>query len=139
MKQTTTMNDNFALDTNVLVYLEGTDVSKRNTAEILLSYNPVIPVQVVLEFINVTRRLRKIPKLQLISEVSALLAHCFIAPLAQSTVELSKNLIERYDFQIFDSIVIASAFEANCEILYSEDMQHDMVIYKRMKIINPFI
>ena len=38
MKQTITMNDSFALDTNVLVYLEGTDVQKIcNTAWLFTS------------------------------------------------------------------------------------------------------
>jgi predicted nucleic acid-binding protein len=139
MKPTTTIEEVFALDTNILVYLEGNDVSKRKIAEILLSYDPVIPAQVISEFINVIRRLRKIPKHQLMAEVSALFRHCSIAPLEQSTLDLAKILIDRYDFQIFDSIVIASALEANCNILYSEDMQHNMIVQQQLKIINPFI
>jgi len=139
MKPTTTINDTFALDTNILIHLEGNDISKRNVAEILLSYDPVIPSQVISEFINVVRRLRKVPKQQLITEASALFRHCTIAPLTQSTLDLAKNLIDRYDFQIFDSIIVASALEANCGILYSEDMQHNMIVYKKLKIINPYV
>ena len=139
MKQTITMNERFALDTNILIYLEGNDIPKRKIAEILLSYDPVIPAQVVSEFINVTRRLRKIPKHQLIAETSALFRHCSIAPFEQSTLDLAKTLIDRYDFQIFDSIIVASAVETNCEILYSEDMHHNLLIENQMKIINPFI
>jgi predicted nucleic acid-binding protein len=48
-----TMADKYALDTNILIYLEGNDFDKRKTAELLLSYDPVIPTQVVSEFINV--------------------------------------------------------------------------------------
>ena len=139
MKQTIMINEPFAIDTNILVYLEGNDISKRKIAEVLLSYDPVIPTQVISEFINVIRRLRKIPKYQLIDEVSALFRHCSIAQLKQSTLDLAKTLIDRYDFQIFDSIIIASALEANCNILYSEDMQHNMIVYQQLKIINPFI
>jgi len=139
MRLTTTINETFALDTNVLVHLEGNDASKRNIAEILLSYDPVVPAQVISEFINVIRRLRNVPKRQLIVEAAALFRHCSIAPLKQSTLDLAKNLIDRYDFQIFDSIIVASALEADCEILYSEDMQHNMIVYKKLKIINPFV
>ena len=138
MKPTTTIREPFALDTNILVYLEGSDVSKRKIAEILLSYDPVIPAQVISEFINVIRRLRKIPKNQLIAETSALFRHCSIAPLEHSTLDLAKVLMDKYDFQIFDSIVVASALEANCGILYSEDMHHNMMVHQQMKIINPF-
>jgi predicted nucleic acid-binding protein len=133
------MPEIFALDTNILIYLEGNDISKRKIAETLLSSDPVIPAQVIAEFINVTRRLRKIPKQQLIDEASALFRHCFIAPLEISTLDLAKSIIERYDFQIFDSIVIASAIEANCDTLFSEDMQHNMTVYQKLKIINPFV
>ena len=139
MKQTTTILEPFALDTNVLIYLEGDDISKRKIAETLLSYSPVIPSQVITEFINVTRRLRKIPKLQLIVEASALFRHCVIPPLKHSTLDLAKKLIDRYDFQIFDSIVVALAIEANCVTLYSEDMQHNLTVFRQLTIINPFI
>ncbi len=133
------MNKPFALDTNILIYLEGNDISKRRTAEVLLSYDPVIPVQVISEFINVFRRLRNIPKCQLITEAANLFHYCSIAPLRQSTLDLAKTLIEKYDFQIFDSIVVASALEANCVALYTEDMQHNLLVNKQLKIINPFI
>jgi len=29
--------------------------------------------------------------------------------------------------------------EANCEILYSEDLQHNQLIEKKLRIVNPFI
>ena len=139
MKQTTMIHEPFALDTNVLIYIAGNDISKRKIAEILLSYDPIVPSQVISEYINVTRRLRKVPKQQLIIEASDLFRHCLIAPLEHSTLELAKNLINKYDFQIFDSFVVASALEANCNTLYSEDMQHGLIVYQQMKIINPFI
>ena len=127
-----------ALDTNILIFLQGNDATKRKIAETLLSCDPVIPSQVISEFMNVTRRLRKISKHQLIAETSALFRHCPIAPIEHSTLVLAKNLIDKYDFQIFDSIIVASALEANCEILYSEDMQHNLTVNNQLKIINPF-
>jgi len=68
-----------------------------------------------------------------------LFRHCPITPLEQSTLDLAKNIIDKYNYQIFDSIIIASALEANCGILYSEDMQHGMKIDRKLSIINPFL
>jgi len=133
------MSERFALDTNILIYLEGNDVSKRKIAETLLSFDPVIPTQVISEFINVIRRLRKTSKHQLMAEASALFRHCSIAQLEKSTLDLAKTLIDGYDFQIFDSIIVASALEADCETLYSEDMHHNLIVHQQLKIINPFI
>ncbi len=38
---------------------------------------------------------------------------------------------------LYDSLIVASAINANCKILFSEDMQHTQVI-DSLEIINPF-
>jgi len=48
-------------------------------------------------------------------------------------------LMLRYDFQIFDAIIVASALESGCQVLYSEDMQHNMKINGQLTIVNPFL
>jgi predicted nucleic acid-binding protein len=131
-------NKRFALDTNILIYLEGNDTAKRSISENLLSFAPVIPSQVVTEFLNVTRRLRNISKLQAMNEAAVLFTDCSIAPIQNSTIDLAIKFIQKYDFQLFDSLVVASAFEDNCEILYAEDMQDGLLVNKKLKIINPF-
>jgi len=133
------MNKRFALDTNVLIYLEGNDIVKREIAENLLSYLPVISSQVITEFMNTTRRLRNISKQQMIDEATALFLGCWIAPIQYSTLTLTSKLIQKYDFQLFDSLIVASALEAKCDILYSEDMQHNLMVDRQLKIVNPFI
>ena len=132
-------NKQFALDTNVLIYLEGNDAVKRSISEDLLSFAPVIPSQVVTEFLNVTRRLRNISKLQAMSEAAELFADCRIVPIQNSTIDLAIKLIQKYDFQLFDSLVVALALESNCKILYTEDMQPGLLVNKKLQIINPFV
>jgi len=131
-------NKQFALDTNILIYLEGNDTVKRNISENLLSLAPVIPSQVVSEFLNVTRRLRNISKLQAMNEAATLFSDCRIAPIQNSTIDLAIKLIQKYDFQLFDSIIVALALESDCKILYTEDMQHGLLVNKKLQIINPF-
>ena len=121
-----------------MIYLEGNDAVKRSISEDLLSFAPVIPSQVVTEFLNVTRRLRNIPKLQAMNEAAALFADCRIAPMQYSTIDLAIKLIQKYDFQLFDSLIVALALESDCEILYTEDMQHGLLVNKKLQIVNPF-
>ena len=45
---------------------------------------------------------------------------------------------EEYKLQFYDSLIIATALENNCNILYSEDMHHGQIIENSLKIINPF-
>jgi predicted nucleic acid-binding protein len=139
MKPTTTTECLFAVDTNILIYLEGNDTHKRRIAEELLLDNPVISSQVISEFINVTRRLRNISKTQLIIEVANLFCYCPIMPISHSILQRATQLIARYDFQVFDSIIVASAVESGCKILYSEDMHRNLIVDGQLTIVNPFI
>jgi predicted nucleic acid-binding protein len=64
---------------------------------------------------------------------------CHIQNVTYATLQRAKKLIDRYDFQLFDSIIVASALEAGCGILYSEDLHNGLVVENQLKIINPFI
>jgi predicted nucleic acid-binding protein len=48
-------------------------------------------------------------------------------------------LVKKYDFQIFDGIIVASALEAGCDNLYSADMQHGLVVDGALRIVNPYL
>ena len=56
----------------------------------------------------------------------------------KSTVELCWEMRIRYHYSYYDSLILASAVESRCTVLYSEDMQHGQVIEKKLKIVNPF-
>ena len=47
------------------------------------------------------------------------------------------ELVYRYQMSWYDSLIVATAVEARCEILYSEDMQHGMQI-GNLVVVNPF-
>lgn len=129
----------FAADTNILLYLhDSSDVRKRDIAKNILSENPKISTQVISEFINVARRQLTMSKVEIVAYSADLLKDCEITSVSSYTLFNAADLIKKYDFQIFDSIIVASALEANCTILYSEDMQHGLVV-NSMTILNPFL
>ena len=131
---------NFAIDTNILIYShDQADLYKQDIARDLLLKCPIISAQVVSEYINVLRRIMIIPKDKLLGLCAKTLEKLRIYPVNVSAIKLAEQLQHRYDLQIFDSIIIASTLEAGCEILYSEDMQHNLVINEKLKIINPFV
>ena len=101
--------------------------------------NPIVSSQVISEYLNVMRKKFKIEKNELMQLCSSWLEKCIIQPVILSTVKLAQSLITKYDFQVFDGIVVAAALEANCNILYSEDMQNGQIIENILKIVNPFI
>ncbi len=117
-----------ALDTNVLIYLfDANDILKREKADTLILSNPFIPAQVISEFLNVSKRLLKLSKLEILQKCREAIGYCIIIPTTQEILQHAELLIVKYDFQLFDSIIIASALAAQCSILYTEDMHHSLI------------
>jgi len=57
----------------------------------------------------------------------------------QSTILLACDITKRYSYSYYDSLIISAALEANCSILYSEDMQNGQIVENTLKIVNPFV
>jgi len=129
------------IDTNVLIYTYSVDESnKRNIAISLFSQNNdiFISIQVVNELVNVLSK-----KFLLISDdinikLNEIECNCEISNISLKLINNALILKDRYKYSYFDSLIIASALENDCEILYSEDMQHNQIIEDKLKIINPF-
>ena len=129
-----------ALDSNILIYNHSLDYeNKRLIARNFFKEKPVVSSQVISEYLNVMRRNFKMQKLELMQLCSLWLEKCSVQPIMLSTIKLTQDLVVKYDFQVFDGIVIAAALEADCDILYSEDMQDGQIIENRLKILNPFV
>ena len=134
------MTTKIALDTNILIYLyDDLDERKRNISESLILDRPLIGSQVISEFLNVTKRLLKLPKNELMDKADKLFRVCEIVSMNQMTITKAKDLIIKYDFQLFDSLIVASALQANCTVLYSEDLHHNLLVENQLRVINPFI
>ena len=134
------MNRKIALDTNVLVYCHSNaEPEKQETATSFFALCPVISTQVLSEYINVVKRKLKLPKDEIMDVCMLNIEMCILQPVSFTTLKYARKLLDRYDFQLFDSIVVASALEAGCHILYSEDLHHGLLVEKQMEIINPFI
>jgi predicted nucleic acid-binding protein len=130
----------FALDTNVLIYSHNQgDLFKQDIARNLIVRTPVISTQVLSEYINVLKRITSLPKKDLLNLCMKTIAHGDIYPVDMATLKIAEQIIRQYDLQIFDSIIVATAIEAGCDILYSEDMHHNLVINGHLKIVNPFL
>lgn len=140
MKQTIMKGHKAALDTNVLIYLyDSSNSGKRNIALDLLSEKPQIPGQVISECLNTLRRLLPMTKEDLLIHAANLFGGCNIIPILPTTLSSASLLIKQYQFQLFDAVIVASAIQGGCDVLYSEDMQHQLSVNKSLRIINPFI
>ena len=129
-----------ALDSNILIYNHSLDCEEKMLIALnFFNENPVISTQVISEYLNVMRKKFNTEKNEIVQLCSSWLEKCTVQPVVLSTIKFAQDLIKKYDFQLFDGIIVAAALEADCDILYSEDMHHGLVVENKLKIINPFL
>lgn len=125
-------------DTTVLIYAVSRDDPGAEIAEELLSRGGSISVQVLNEFAAVARRKLAMPWDEIAEALGAIRALCKpVVPLSTELHEEGLRLAARYGYHIYDALVLAAAIEADCDVLYSEDMQ-DRQRIGRLTIHNPF-
>jgi len=63
----------------------------------------------------------------------------FVSLIDMGTISQALSISKLFKYAYFDSLIIASALENSCKILYSEDMQHGQVLEKKLTILNPYL
>lgn len=99
----------------------------------------MISSQVVQEFVSVATRKFSVPlSLQdcrkYLDTVLSGLCRVF------TSIDLYRqalDIMERWGYGHYDSLIIAGALQADCEVLYSEDLHHNHKIHG-LTIVNPF-
>ena len=126
-------------DTNVFVYAIIQDDPRSDHAEELIAQGGTVSVQVLSEFAAVARRKTKMPWVEIHRALDGIKVLCpDPLPLTLDTHIEALAIAERYGYKIYDALIVASALEARCTTLYSEDMQDGQVIDGRLTIRNPF-
>jgi predicted nucleic acid-binding protein len=127
-------------DTNVLVYLASGDRAKADRAETLIANGGgTISVQVLNELANVARRKMRLSWTETRAFLSTIRALVLpVQPLTLDVHETGLDLAERHGLSIFDAMIAASALHADCDTLWSENMQDGMTLENRLHIVNPF-
>jgi len=125
-------------DTNVLVYLASGDAAKADRAEAIVAHGGSISVQVLNELANVARRKMQMSWDETHAWLNTLRALLTVHPLTVETHEAGLRIAARYGLSIYDAMIAASALDAGCDTLWSEDMQHGMKLDEGLRISNPF-
>lgn len=131
------------LDTNVLVYAietAGPDARKSSTAlELARRTDVCLSAQVLGEFYRaVTSPRRRVPLAhdEAVAWVQLWKRHD-VRAVTVPHVDLALELTKRYQLGYFDALVLAAARFADCEIVYSEDL-NDGQDYGGVRVENPF-
>jgi predicted nucleic acid-binding protein len=125
-------------DTNILVYAQQTG-GKADQARALFAGSGKISVQVLNEFTSVSRRKQRKDWREIAEAISDVLTT--VDPPLAITLDMhtaARTLAENHQLSFYDALIIASAIEAGCDTLYSEDLQHGRNI-GGLAIVNPFL
>jgi predicted nucleic acid-binding protein len=134
------MTDRVFLDTNVLLYATLQPDPRAGTARALLAQRGTVSVQVLNEFANVASRKLRRSWPEIARALSAIRVLCPPPlPLTLATHKAGIAIADRTRYRLYDALIIASALEAGCVTLFSEDLHNGQVIDGQLTIRNPFL
>jgi predicted nucleic acid-binding protein len=127
------------LDTNVAIYAFSTDLRKAAIARRLLAEAAFVSVQLLNEFANVLVRKQRVSWREVGAKVDDIrLAVPEVVPIRPDHNREALRIGERYRLGFYDSLMLAVALAGGAAIIYSEDMQHDLLIDGTLRIVDPF-
>ena len=141
------MHDKVFIDTNIFVYAylsvpsDHKDYAKHETARKMLGdfsaeQSVVISTQVCNEYYSVLLR-NRIEDSAIQSSLMRIMNHVEVVSVTEETVKRSHEIKNRYHFSLWDSLIVASAIESECSVLYSEDMHSGQLIDGSLRVVNP--
>lgn len=139
------MKDNRVfVDTNIFIYTiltENQAWEKRDKAIALLQSLSdkvvFINTQVLNEIYSVMLR-HEIEEKDIQEKIEVIIRETRLSIIRLKTIKRCWELRVKYKYSYWDCLIMASALENQCAVLYSEDMQHQQQIEQSLRIINPF-
>ncbi len=134
------MQDRIFVDTNLLIYFISNEKKKKLRAKEIIFSNQeaYISSQVISEFISVCLSKNLLGVDEITSLADNFMETLRFSLIKESTINKAVKFKKYLDYSYWDSLVISSALENNCSILYTEDMQDGQVIDNSLTIMNPF-
>lgn len=135
------MSDRFFIDTNILVYCYSNDEPEKREVALNLanSSNAVISTQVLTEFSNTMKKRYNLSWDEISLVIKETTTNFIIHFNIPETILNACKIAGEYGFSFYDSLILSSAIEENCNIIYTEDMHDGQLINKTLLIVNPFI
>jgi predicted nucleic acid-binding protein len=133
----------FSLDSNVLIYAEGsTDTRRKDIALSMIAEigwaRIVLPMQATGETARWLVSKGRLSKIEAAQRINWWMDACMPANVSAEAFRAALKLTVAHELQIWDAVILAASFEAGADFLLSEDMQHGFT-WSGITIINPFI
>ena len=125
-------------DTHVLVYAFSAGDPRQSVALRLMLHGGAIGVQTLNEFASVTAGKLKQPWAEVVERLGIIERLCDpVVPVTLRVHRQALEISETSGYHLYDSLLLAAALEADCDVFYSEDLQ-DGQSMGPLTIRNPF-
>ena len=114
------------------------EVPKADRAEEILANGPRISVQVLNEALVNCRRKAGLDWDETGVFLTGIQTLCTVEDLTVQTHQVGRALAERYQFSVYDAMIVAAALLSGCTTLWSEDMHDGLLVEDQLRIVNPF-
>jgi len=128
-------------DSNIWLYalLDFQDIAKADIAKtIIKTGNIVVSTQVINEVSKNLLKSGKFDETEIAEFIRAVYEDYTVVETSEEVLLKASELRLRYNFSFWDSLIVASALYSKADILYTEDMQDNMFVENRLRILNPF-
>jgi predicted nucleic acid-binding protein len=101
----------------------------------------IISNQVLNEVSNILLKKSNFTKNKIIEILQWMLDTLTLVHFSPNITLNAVDIVERYQFSFYDSLIISSAIAADCDYLITEDLQENQIITyqsRQLKVINPF-
>lgn len=136
------MQDRVFFDTNILIYCYSVDEKDKQQIALGLidkySEKSKISTQVINELSNILFKKFKLSSLEVENTILEIDNYLNIVNFDLKTQIKALKIKDKYKLQFYDSLIVATALENHCTVLYSEDMQDGFLIENTLTITNPF-
>ena len=138
------MTNRVFIDTNIVTYAHITNEKDKHSVALTLLKDTLkgsrvwISTQILSEFYSALGK-NKFDHDKNVEFINAMTQQINVCPVTLDIVERALSIKSRYQLSYWDSLMLSAALECECEVVYTEDLQHKQVIDGKLTIINPFI
>jgi len=138
------MLEKYFIDSNVWLYLLLADDNDKYLAakrfiDSCISHDKVVVSWQVINEVSANLLKNRFSESEIVSVVKWLLKIAEVQDFSEDVLLLASSLRKNHLFSFWDSLILSAALEANCDYVVSEDMQHNQLLNRGLKIINPFL
>ena len=128
------------MDSNIWLYafMDSNSDKRSHALQLIESPDVVLSTQVINEVCCNLLRKANYSEAEIQQTIRNFQARYPILNVTADVIRHASSLRESYSFSYWDSLIIATAINADCAVVYSEDMQNGLHI-DNLTIINPLI